>query len=219
MKSNFNDCLTRLLKDEGGYSNDPSDSGGPTNYGITLADYQKYINRQGTASDVKGMSIDDAKTIYKTKYWDALMVTILPVVLTILVSITASILDWADLAKALAKFKDKKGTELIDAINDERVDFLHAISGGKNAKFLKGWLARVSRVRDYSKTLARKNNAIGPAAAVITVGATAGSSYTSFWQGHQTLIIAGGIAAAVMIGFLVHYIKIGTSNGRLSYSA
>ena len=44
MKSNYNDCLTRLLKDEGGYTNNPNDSGGPTNYGITLADYRKYIN-------------------------------------------------------------------------------------------------------------------------------------------------------------------------------
>ena len=207
MKNNFNDCLTRLLKDEGGYSNDPSDSGGPTNYGITLADYQKYINRQGTASDVKGMSIDDAKTIYKTKYWDALDGD------NLTSGVDYTCFDYGVNSglgrprKALAKFKDKKGTELIDAINDERVDFLHAISGGKNAKFLKGWLARVSRVRDYSKTLAKKNNAIGPAAAAITVGATAGSSYTSFWQGHQTLIIAGGIAAAVMIGFLVHYIR------------
>ena len=46
MKQNFNDCLNRLLKDEGGYTNDPNDNGGPTNFGITIADYRKYIDRK-----------------------------------------------------------------------------------------------------------------------------------------------------------------------------
>src|SRR5258707_4564131 len=72
MRSNFNDCLNRLLKDEGGYSNHPADPGGPTNYGITLIDYRKYINPRGTALDVKHMRLEDDKSIYRTKYWDAL---------------------------------------------------------------------------------------------------------------------------------------------------
>ena len=205
MKNNYNDCLTRLLKDEGGYINDPSDSGGPTNFGITLADYQKYINRSGTASDVKGMSIDDAKTIYKSKYWDALGCD------TLTSGVDYTCFDYGVNSglgrprKALTKFKDKTGVELIDAINDERVDFLHSISGGKNSKFLKGWLARASRVRDYSKSLAKINNTAGPAAVAVTVGAAAGAQH--YWQGHEILFIAGGLTAAILIGFLVHYIK------------
>lgn len=38
-RSTFDTALARLLAHEGGYSNHPSDPGGPTNYGITLADY------------------------------------------------------------------------------------------------------------------------------------------------------------------------------------
>src|SRR6266700_411770 len=70
MKNNYDDCLARVLKSEGGYTNDPRDPGGPTNFGITIADYRSYINRNATASDVRRMKIDQAKTIYKSKYWD-----------------------------------------------------------------------------------------------------------------------------------------------------
>src|SRR6266852_2743100 len=153
MKSNFNDCLTRVLKDEGGYSNDPSDSGGATNFGITIADYRKYINSSGTSLDVKNMIVDQAKIIYKSKYWDALGCDSLPS------GVDYTCFDYGVNSglgrprKALQKFKSLTGTKLIDAINDERTAFLQAIGVGKNAKFLKGWLARVSRVRNYSKSL------------------------------------------------------------------
>jgi len=58
MKNNFNDCLNRVLKDEGGYSNHPADPGGPTNYGITLRDYRDNINPRGTANDVSRCQTD-----------------------------------------------------------------------------------------------------------------------------------------------------------------
>src|SRR6266704_3490079 len=78
MRQNFNDCLNRLLKDEGGYTNDPRDPGGPTNFGITLIDYRKYIRTSGSAEDVRKMNIEDAKKIYRSKYWDALKCDTLP---------------------------------------------------------------------------------------------------------------------------------------------
>ena len=62
MKSNFNDCVNRVLKDEGGYSDDPDDSGGRTNLGIT---------QKETTKDVRTLTVADAKNIYKSKYWDA----------------------------------------------------------------------------------------------------------------------------------------------------
>lgn len=156
MKQNYDKCLPRLLKDEGGYTNDPSDSGGATNYGITIADYKKYINKNGTSADVKAMSVDQAKAIYRSKYWDALGCDDL-----------ASGVDYTCFdygvnsglgrpRNALKKFKDKTGVALIDAINDERQAFLSGLAASrpKDQKFLKGWTARVARVRAYSKTLA-----------------------------------------------------------------
>ena len=53
-KANFDGCLSRLLAHEGGYTNDPSDPGGPTNFGITIRDYRAYVKFSATAGDVKG---------------------------------------------------------------------------------------------------------------------------------------------------------------------
>src|SRR5260221_3040739 len=71
MKSTYEACLPLLLAHEGGYTNDPSDSGGPTNFGITIYDYRKYVKPDATAADVRAMKLDDAKRIYRSKYWDA----------------------------------------------------------------------------------------------------------------------------------------------------
>ncbi|MDO9414013.1 MAG: glycosyl hydrolase 108 family protein [Pseudolabrys sp.] len=68
---NFSAALARLLQHEGGYTNHPSDPGGPTNFGITIHDYRKYVKAGGTAADVKAMSLGEANRIYRTKYWDA----------------------------------------------------------------------------------------------------------------------------------------------------
>src|SRR5262245_60459519 len=77
-KATYEEALSRLLAHEGGYTNHPSDPGGPTNFGITLADYRMYVKPDATASDVRAMKLDEAKTIYKTKYWDALCCNDLP---------------------------------------------------------------------------------------------------------------------------------------------
>ena len=71
MKASFETCLPLLLAHEGGYSNDPRDPGGPTNFGVTIFDYRKYVKRDATAADVRMMAVEDAKLIYRIRYWDA----------------------------------------------------------------------------------------------------------------------------------------------------
>jgi lysozyme family protein len=39
----YDEALRRLLAHEGGYTNHPADPGGPTNFGITIFDYRKYV--------------------------------------------------------------------------------------------------------------------------------------------------------------------------------
>jgi lysozyme family protein len=70
--SSYDEALRRLLVHEGGYSNHPSDPGGPTKFGITLADYRKYVKRNATAADVRAMPVGEAKAIYRGKYWNAM---------------------------------------------------------------------------------------------------------------------------------------------------
>jgi lysozyme family protein len=207
MKQNFDDCLTRVLKDEGGYSNNPNDSGGPTNFGITLTDYRKYIDPQGTASSVRRMSADDAKRIYKTKYWDTLSCDTLPS------GVDYSAFDYGVNSgigrprKLLQQFANKSGVDLINAINDEREAFLTKIGHGKNAEFEAGWQARVKRVRNYSIFLNSnqpKNNVAGPSVATGLSGLAL--AFSQFWHQHEIYIITGGVIAAIVAGFIIHSI-------------
>lgn len=78
MDYNFNDSLRRVFAHEGGYTDHPSDPGGPTNWGITIHDARAYWKRDASADDVSAMPKDVAKRIYKTKYWDAMRCDELP---------------------------------------------------------------------------------------------------------------------------------------------
>ncbi len=62
--ANFDEAIEITLKHEGGYVNDPSDNGGETNFGISSRAYPNI--------DIKNLTEDEAKTIYKQDYWDKL---------------------------------------------------------------------------------------------------------------------------------------------------
>lgn len=70
--SNFDQSFAFLLIDEGGFSNNPNDSGGATNWGITQYDLAKFLGRPVTIDEVKSMSQATAKSIYQAYYWDPL---------------------------------------------------------------------------------------------------------------------------------------------------
>ena len=201
MRSNYNDCLSRLLKDEGGYSNNPNDPGGPTNFGITLKDYRLYINKQGTADDVRRMTVDQAKEIYKSKYWDALSCDSLPS------GVDYSCFDYGVNSglgrprRDLQKFKDLSGVALINAINDERLAFLQNLNTWPT--FGKGWSRRVSGVRAHSIELATtpaiKTSTGAAGGAVIAGGTVLATTPHQYWP----WIIGGTIVAAV-IAFVIY---------------
>ncbi len=203
MKQNYDACLARVLKDEGGYTNDPVDPGGPTNFGITIADYRKYINKAGVALDVKRMDLNDAKAIYKSKYWNALNCDNLSS------GVDYTCFDYGVNSglgrprKALQRFKSLKGTYLIDAINNERTAFLRAL--GTFPRFGKGWIRRVEGVRAFSKELAKKDTKTGPVIGTGTV--IAGTTLSQYFHTHQTAIIIGSIVIAVLIGVAVYLFK------------
>lgn len=58
----FSEAISIVLKHEGGYVNDPDDPGGETKYGISKRSFPQY--------DIKNLSQDDARDIYKRHYWD-----------------------------------------------------------------------------------------------------------------------------------------------------
>ena len=60
----FDTAFTRLLGNEGGYSNDPNDPGGETNWGISKRSYPNV--------DIKNLTQAGAKEIYLRDFWNPL---------------------------------------------------------------------------------------------------------------------------------------------------
>ena len=67
---NFNEIIKQVLEHEGGYVNDPKDLGGETKYGITKRFYPNL--------NIKELTIEQAKEIYRKDYWDKNKVESLP---------------------------------------------------------------------------------------------------------------------------------------------
>jgi lysozyme family protein len=62
--------IQEIIRIEGGYSDRPSDSGGPTKYGITEA----VARANGYAGDMRDLPRSFAEAIYEQEYWDAIHV-------------------------------------------------------------------------------------------------------------------------------------------------
>jgi lysozyme family protein len=61
----FDKLVEGLIAIEGGYVNDPSDSGGETIWGVTKA----VARENGYAGPMKAMTREQAKAIYRAKFW------------------------------------------------------------------------------------------------------------------------------------------------------
>lgn len=59
--------INAIIDVEGGYVNDPNDSGGETNFGITV----QVARANGYTGDMRDMPREVAFDIYAAKYWDA----------------------------------------------------------------------------------------------------------------------------------------------------
>lgn len=66
--TSFDDAFSALIGNEGGYVNDPADPGGETNFGIT----KRVAMANGYTGPMKSLSLETAKSIAKTVYWDPL---------------------------------------------------------------------------------------------------------------------------------------------------
>ena len=168
--STYDEALRRLLLHEGGYCNHPQDPGGPTNFGITIADYRKYIKPGAGADDVRAMRLEEAKAIYRSKYWRALRCDELPA------GVDDTVFDygvnsgvgrsgkvlrrglgmpddtWTVTDEVLREVARRDPKAVIAAINYERLRFLESLPTWQ--VFGTGWSQRVSDIRNFSLHLA-----------------------------------------------------------------
>lgn len=74
--ADFHKFFPTLLKFEGGFSDDPFDSGGATNMGITLVTFKRYgatlLGTHPTVEGLRNLTKEQAGKIYKIEYWDTI---------------------------------------------------------------------------------------------------------------------------------------------------
>jgi lysozyme family protein len=225
--STYPEAIRRLLMHEGGYTNHPSDPGGPTNFGITIHDYRKYVKADATADDVRRMSVNEAKAIYRSKYWNAQACDQLPA------GVDYSLFDYGVNSgvgrsgkvlrricglpdnthvvndTVLAAVAKRDPAALVAAINDERLAFLKRLRTWPT--FGKGWGRRVVEVRAHSLALARgtpvparipdKAPGRGEVAPVArtTIGTAAGSGTVATGIGLWDWVCAHPVASALIV--------------------
>jgi uncharacterized protein (TIGR02594 family) len=160
--SSYDEALERVLVHEGGYTNHPSDPGGPTNWGITIHDARAHWKKDATAADVRGMPLAVAKQIYRSKYWDALRCDDLPAGVDytvfdygvnsgigragkVLQRLVGTDVDGEIGPKTIAATETANAAQVIEKICDERLAFLQGL--GTWSVFGKGWGRRVREVR------------------------------------------------------------------------
>lgn len=88
MKENFEKALQITLAYEGGYVNHPDDPGGMTNMGVTAKVWAEFTGRRLftiTEKEMRELTLEQIKPLYKRKYWDACKCDQLPSGLDILV--------------------------------------------------------------------------------------------------------------------------------------
>ena len=62
MPTTFDEIIEQVIKHEGGLVDDSTDAGGLTNYGISQRAYPD--------EDIRGLTVERAKELYKRDYWD-----------------------------------------------------------------------------------------------------------------------------------------------------
>lgn len=173
----FAACLSEVLQQEGGYSDNPKDPGGATNLGITrktLAGWRKVTPWWKLAKDeVKNLQRPEAGDIYRALYWDTCGAGEAPAGLDLALFDYAVNSGPATAVKSLQRELRVKadgifGTltrsaletrlaeagigALIDALCGQRLGFLGRLAGF--AVFGRGWTRRVQAIRAAARASA-----------------------------------------------------------------
>jgi lysozyme family protein len=159
----FDPSLRKTLVHEGGYVNHPSDPGGPTNFGITLATYRASVKPDATAADIQAMPLAHAKSIYRQKYAAPIRFDDLPAGVDYAVfdyavnsgvgragKVLRRVLRMPDNTSAITsevieRARAIDSRQLVAAICDERIAFLKSLRTWPT--FGAGWGRRVADVR------------------------------------------------------------------------
>jgi lysozyme family protein len=165
MTKTFTDALAIVLREEGGWADDPQDPGGMTNLGVTARTWQQWTGKAPTEATMRALTPAQVGPLYRAWYWDKVTGDQLPVGLAL------GLLDFAVNAgppRAVKLLQGVCGASVDGGIGPGTQRALQAyITGIGLAKLIvrfcdarreyyrarptfdhfgKGWLARVDRV-------------------------------------------------------------------------
>lgn len=166
MRDNFYACLQFVLLDEGGYTDNPNDSGGPTNKGITAHEYAAWCQiHRSPPGDIRTITDATVAAIYQQQYWlpnceplpkgeDYILfdmnVNMGPTQATKILQRALKVADdghFGVITMAAALRADVKA--LLGTVSDLKVDFYKGLEREqpKDTVFDKGWMNRVANVK------------------------------------------------------------------------
>lgn len=171
----FHRCMDVILLHEGGYADHPNDPGGATNFGIThktLAAWRKVD--ACTREEVRALTVDEAKEIYRANYWNALNCDQLPKGVDLVtfdmgvnagVGRAARILQEVLAVKAdgqvgpitIGAANQSEPEFVINRFSDLRLEFYKSLSTWET--FGRGWMRRTAETRETALELARERAA------------------------------------------------------------
>lgn len=130
----FEDAFKFVIGEEGGYVNNASDPGGETKYGISKRAYPN--------EDIANLTIERAKQIYRSDYWDALALDGRPYGAALCV-FDCGCNEGLSRAKYLQSYVGPNSPDFVVMFQAERG--LHYASLPIFAKFGRGWIRRLLR--------------------------------------------------------------------------
>ncbi|MBR6104954.1 MAG: peptidoglycan domain protein [Paludibacteraceae bacterium] len=162
--ADYRDLLPIIKKWEGGYVNDPDDSGGATNKGVTLATFRQFYGKDKTAEDLKKLTDAQWLYIFLNGYWDKMKASQINNQ-----AIANIIVDWAWASgpgtaakyvqnilginadgivgpQTLQAINTAPQNSLFDKIKSARIKFVEQLAElrQKDKKFLNGWKNRIN---------------------------------------------------------------------------
>ena len=167
--NNFPECFALVLKNEGGYVDNPADPGGATNLGCTKAVWEAFVGHEVSEADIKALTPNDVMPLYRKRYWDAVRGDDLPD------GVDYAVFDFAlnsgtgravkILQKVLGTAQDGQiGPETLALVNaanprtvasqvcDARLAFLQGLATWND--FGRGWKSRVAAVEEKTFDMA-----------------------------------------------------------------
>ena len=166
----FETAVQYTIEEEGGFSDHPDDRGGATKFGISIG-FMRRIDPDVTTEDIAGLSLEEAKDLYKVHFWDRIRGDDLQPPMALLTFDMAVTSGQGDAVRTLqatvgayedgiigpvtigAAYYAPSWTRVVQDFSTRRV--LHFSKLPNWAVFGRGWVARTFRMHDRALRMIR----------------------------------------------------------------